>query len=114
MLSLGKSFNRDNVHLALPQTVTNENMFNEYWEAKSTNLSNLALFSSIQYQIQIEADWYPIEILDLAQVTARNPQIRTEEMFSGLYVVCAVSRIFKNKKINTVVGLNREGLNQIG
>lgn len=114
MLSLSDSFNRDAVTLALPQTAINENLYTEYWEARATNLSNLALFSSVQYQLQIQSDWYPIEILDLAQVTSRDPSAKSEEMFSGLYVICAVSRIFKNKHINTVVGLNREGLNKIG
>ena len=113
MLSLASTFNRDNIQMTNPQTALNENMYPEYWEARMTNLSNLGLFSSIDYQLQFQPQWYPVEVLDLAMINSQSPNNNSEEAFSGLYLVSAVSRVFKNRKITTVVSLNREGFNQI-
>ena len=113
MLSLASTFNRDNIQMSNSQIAINENMYPEYWEAQMTNLSNLALFSSIDYQLQFQPEWYPVEVLDLAMINSQSPNDNPEEAFSGLYLVSAVSRVFKNRKITTVVSLNREGFNQI-
>ena len=113
LFSLASSFNRDNIVMQNPQVARNENMYTEYWEAYMTNLSNLALFSSVTYQLQFQPWWYPVEILDLAMLNVEDPKGVSEEAFSGLYTISAVSRVFKKRKITTVVGLNREGFNKI-
>lgn len=113
LMSMSENFNRDNIWLHNTQVATNDNMFNEYWECRATNLSNWALFSSVNLQLQFQPWWYDIEVLDLVMVSVVSPQSEPEEAFSGLAMISGISRIFKNKKITTVVSLNREGFNII-
>lgn len=113
LLSLTNNFNRDNIRMRLSQIARNENMYNEFWESQMTNLSNLALFSSVNIQVQFKPQWYPVEVLDLAMVSNKGPNDSPEEAFSGLYIVSGVARVFQERQIVTVVSLNREGFNQI-
>lgn len=113
LLSMADHFNRDNIWMLNTQQAINDNMFNEYWEVRDTNLSNYALFSSVNNQFSFDPDWKNIEVLDLAYIETYNPELNPEEAFSGLALVCGVSRIYHNKKWTTYVSLNREGFNQI-
>lgn len=113
LMSMSKNFNRDDIWLFNTQMAVNENMYNEYWECRNTNLSNWALFSSINLQIQFDPQWYDLEVLDLVMVSVKDPQEQPEEAFSGLAMVSTVARVFKDRKISTVVSLNREGFNII-
>lgn len=113
LMSMSSSFNRDDIWLQNTQVATNDNMFNEYWECRANNLSNWALFSSINAQCHFEPGWYDVQCLDLVMCSLQDPNGQPEEAFSGLAMVSAVSRIFKNRQIKTVVSLNREGFNII-
>lgn len=112
-LSMSDHFGRDDIWLLNTQMARNENMYNEYWEARDTNLSNFALFSSINNQFSFGPDWKDIEVLDLVYIETYDPQTKPEEAYSGLALVSGVSRIYANKKITTYVSLNREGFNQV-
>ena len=112
-LTMAEHFQRDDIWLLNTQVARNDNMYNEYWEARDTNLSNFALFSSINTQFHFDPDWKDIEVLDLAYIEIHDPKANPEEAFSGLALVSGVSRIYHNKKITTYVSLNREGFNQI-
>jgi len=111
-LSMSDHFGRDDVWMLNTQMARNDNMYNEYWEARDTNLSNLALFSSINNQFCFSPDWHDIEILDLVYIESIDLNENPEEAYSGLAIVSGVSRIYANKKITTYVSLNREGFNQ--
>lgn len=112
-LSMSDHFGRDDIWLLNTQMARNENMYNEYWEARDTNLSNFALFSSINNQFSFGPEWKDIEVLDLVYIETYDPQTKPEEAYSGLALVSGVSRIYANKKITTYVSLNREGFNQV-
>ena len=112
-LSMSENFSRSDIWMLNTQMARNENMYNEYWEARDTNLSNLALFSSVNTQFLFKPDWKDIEVLDLAYIEICGPDGTPEEAFSGLALVSGVSRIYANKQIRTYVSLNREGFNQI-
>ncbi|MBQ3421904.1 MAG: hypothetical protein IJH34_09595 [Romboutsia sp.] len=113
LLSMAESFNRDDIWMLNTQAAVNDNMYNEYWEVRDTNLSNFALFSSVNDQFTFDPDWKDVEVLDLAYIEAPNPAARPEEAYSGLAIVCGVSRVYYNKKWTTYISLNREGFNQI-
>ena len=111
-LSMSDHFGRDDIWLLNSQSARNDNMYNEYWEAHDTNLSNFALFSSVNNQFTFSPDWKDIEVLDLVYIETFDPSYNPEEAYSGLALVSGVSRIYANKKITTYVSLNREGFNQ--
>lgn len=113
LMSMSNNFNRDNIWLQNTQVCTNDNMYNEYWECRANNLANWALFSSVNTQVHFDPQWYNVQVLDLAMVQIQDPAKDPEEAFSGLAMVSAISRIFKNRQIKTVVSLSREGFNQI-
>lgn len=113
LLSMSPGFNRDNIWLRNTQMAINDNLYNEYWECRATNLSNWGLFSSVNIQLQFDPDWYDVEVLDLCQVFLKSPIGQTEEATSGLAIISGISRIFEKRKITTVVSLNKEGFNQI-
>lgn len=111
-LSMSEHFGRDDIWMLNTQMARNDNMYNEYWEARDTNLSNFALFSSVNNQFSFGPDWKDIEVLDLVYIETFDPSYNPEEAYSGLALVSGVSRIYANKKITTYVSLNREGFNQ--
>lgn len=111
-LSMSEHFERDNIWMLNTQMARTDNMYNEYWEARDTNLSNFALFSSINNQFQFSPDWKDIEVLDLVYIESNDLNDNPEEAYSGLALVSGVSRIYANKKITTYISLNREGFNQ--
>lgn len=113
LMSMSQNFSRDNIWMQNTQVATNDNMFNEYWECRANNLANWALFSSVNSQVWYEPGWYDVKVLDLVMCQLQDPNGQPEEAFSGLAMVSAVSRIFKNRQIKTVVSLNREGFNVI-
>ena len=109
---MSEHFERDNIWMLNTQMARTDNMYNEYWEARDTNLSNFALFSSINNQFQFSPDWKDIEVLDLVYIESNDLNDNPEEAYSGLALVSGVSRIYANKKITTYISLNREGFNQ--
>lgn len=113
LLTMSNHFNRDDIWMINTQEARNDNMYNEYWEVRDTNLSNFALFSSVNNQFSFDPDWKNIEVLDLAYIETYDPENKPSESVSGLALVCGVTRIYHNKKWTTYVSLNREGFNEI-
>lgn len=93
----------------------NENTHPMYWQAYLSNISHLAVFSSIKLHLSVTNRYVPAQILDLAMYVDDEIENDTQsaEYQSGLYYITKLARNISSKQISTLFTLSRESFNAI-
>jgi hypothetical protein len=94
--------------------MVNENVHSDYWSSYLRNMSYLAMFSTTKLPLSFTGPYNDIKVLDLVYFSDSDiDETGAAEPYSGLYLVTRVARNITNKKLVTVVELNREALGGI-
>lgn len=91
-------------------TAKTANMHDNYHQAYSNNIRNLALFSSFKVTLNFERKFRPVRVLDPVYFLEDSEQTPGQaEYASGNYVITKVDRVFTNRQHGTRIELSREG-----
>ena len=108
----------------LPIAYQNDNMYPEYYSAKSRNISGISMYSSEVLRLSFSTDYLPIEVLDLVMLVTETTMKSDEDgefedsevedtnevdnILSGRYMVSKIIRHFSISNTITSLEICRE------
>lgn len=101
---------------SLNRTVANiqyecENMQKGYWSVRRRNLLNLTQLSSLSCTVTLQMEHLDLEILDVIKLEDFNSSRETSIVFSGVYIVSKILRLYKGNRYLMEVTLVRDSIN---
>lgn len=89
---------------------TNENIHKHYWDAQSSNISNLMTLNNITLSFTYKNFWHPINVLDCIYFNDYK-NLETNTVVSGKYLVTKVVRHIQNNQLMTLIQCARDNIN---
>lgn len=115
-----EQFNRSvdlkSINRVFSRKTLTKNHHRNFWQSGVDHATKLALFSNMQISISLSDQFYPFEILDMANLIVRDLKSRdftSISAHSGKYLIEKVVRAIHGQRLATVVWMRREGLNTL-